>query len=145
MGIAIAAFLVILVIGATLFINLSPQFGAGPSEAQQQQYATSEHYKDGIFLNEISTSRDIGFVNTLRVLYDFFFNELPGLEPESPIAIEKIDSLQIIRKPEELKRLTWFGHSACLLEMEGKKIFFDPMLGESPCSPSVTGPKTIQP
>ncbi|WP_276372148.1 MBL fold metallo-hydrolase [Chryseolinea sp. H1M3-3] len=140
-GIAIAGMVIIVLVTATLFINLSPQFGGSPSKAQQQQYAQSAQFKDGIFVNAIPTTRDIGFVNTIRVLYDFLFKELPGLEPASPLPVQKIDSLQIIGKPPALKRLTWFGHSACLLEMEGKRIFFDPMLGKSPSPHPLLGPK----
>ncbi len=141
LGITLTGVIVIVLVTATLFINLSPQFGGSPSKAQQQRYAKSPQFKEGIFINAIPTTRDIGFVNTIRVLYDFTFNELPGLEPASPLPVQKIDSLQIIRKPPALKRLTWFGHSACLLEMEGKRIFFDPMLGESPSPHPLLGPK----
>ena len=105
------------------------------------EYKQSAHYKDGIFVNEIPTTRDIGFVNGLRLLYDFVFTEMPGREPVSPLEVQKIDSLEIIEKPIALSRLTWFGHSACLLEMEGKRIFFDPMLGESVAPSALIGPK----
>lgn len=141
LGIAIAAFLMLLLVAATLFMNLSPQFGGSPSDEQRQQYAQSKNYKDGIFINAIPTTRDIGFVNTVRVLYGFLFKKKTGLEPETSLPMEKVDSLNIIRKPVELKRLTWFGHSACLLEMEGKRIFFDPMLGPSPSPLPTLGPK----
>src|SRR5688572_8655574 len=141
MGLALAALILVLVVTATLFMNLSPQFGASATKQQQQQYALSENFQNGIFVNAIPTTRDLGFVNTLRVIYEFFFKNKPGLEPDSPIKVEKIDSLDIVGKPAELKRLTWFGHSACLLEMEGKRIFFDPMLGESPSPHPMLGPK----
>ena len=141
MGIAIAVIIVTVVIIAVFFINLSPQFGGSPSEEQMQQYAKSGHYQEGKFINQIPTTLDLGFVKTLDVIYDYFFNQVEDLEPSTPIPVEKIDSLQIIRKPPDLKRLTWFGHSACLLEMEGKKILFDPMLGESPSPHPLLGPK----
>ncbi len=141
LGIALVAIVGILVLTGVIFVNVSPQFGASPFEAQKIQYAKSPHYHDGIFVNLIPTSLDLGFVNTIKILYNFFFKELPGLEPEAPLEIEKIDSLQIMRKPPAMKRLTWFGHSACLLELEGKKIFFDPMLGESPAPHPLLGPK----
>jgi L-ascorbate metabolism protein UlaG (beta-lactamase superfamily) len=141
LGLTLAALLLVLVVMTTLFMNLSPQFGGSATEQKQQQYAQSKNFKDGIFVNAIPTTRDLGFVNTLRVIYKFFFKKEPGLEPGSPIEVEKIDSLHIVAKPPELKRLTWFGHSACLLEMEGKRIFFDPMLGESPAPHPMLGPK----
>jgi L-ascorbate metabolism protein UlaG (beta-lactamase superfamily) len=141
LGITLAVFVLAITIIAVCFINLSPQFGGSHSEEQRQQYAKSGHYQEGKFINQIPTTLDLGFVKTMDVIYDYFFNRLPDLEPSTPIPVEKIDSLQIIRKPPDLKRLTWFGHSACLLEMEGKKILFDPMLGESPSPHPLLGPK----
>ena len=141
LGITLAVFVLAIIIIAVCFINLSPQFGGSPSGEQMQQYAKSGHYQEGKFINQIPTTLDLGFVKTLDVIYDYFFNQVEDLEPSTPIPVEKIDSLQIIRKPPDLKRLTWFGHSACLLEMEGKKILFDPMLGESPSPHPLLGPK----
>jgi L-ascorbate metabolism protein UlaG (beta-lactamase superfamily) len=141
LGIMIVLAAGILVIVGTSFTYLSPQFGGPISETQKQQYAQSKQYKDGKFVNAIPTSLDLGFTKTAGLMYDFFFNSLPDLEPPAPISIEKIDSIQIIRKPPALRRLTWFGHSACLLEMDGKRIFFDPMLGKSPAPHPLLGPK----
>ncbi len=141
LGITLAVFVLAIVIIAVCFINLSPQFGGSHSEEQMQQYAKSGHYQEGKFINQVPTTLDLGFVKTVDVIYDYFFNQVTDLEPSTPIPIEKIDSLEIIRKPPDLKRLTWFGHSACLLEMEGKKILFDPMLGESPSPHPLLGPK----
>jgi L-ascorbate metabolism protein UlaG (beta-lactamase superfamily) len=141
LGIAVAVIIMTVVIIAAFFLNLSPQFGGSPSEVQKEQYAKSEHYREGKFINQIPTTLDLGFVKTTGVIYDYFFNQVPDLEPSTPIPVEKVDSLEIIRKPHDLKRLTWFGHSACLLEMESKKILFDPMLGESPSPHPLLGPK----
>lgn len=141
LSLAVGSLAILLAITAAMFINLSPQFGDSATELQQRQYEQSKNYKDGVFVNAIPTTRDIGFVNTISVLYDFLFHDQPGLEPESPLEIEKVDSLQLVRQSVDLKRLTWFGHSACLLEIEGKKIFFDPMLGESPAPHPWLGPK----
>jgi L-ascorbate metabolism protein UlaG (beta-lactamase superfamily) len=140
-GITIAMLILVVLVTGTLFMNISPQFGALPSKEQQNRYATSKHYNDGVFVNETPTTLDIGFVNTVRILYDFLFKDKPGLEPESPIPVQKIDSLEIVQKRPALKRLTWFGHSACLLEMDGKLIFFDPMLGDSPAPLPLLGPQ----
>lgn len=38
-------------------------------------------------------------------------------------------------------RVTWFGHSAFLLEMDGKILLFDPMLGERPSPVAWAGSK----
>jgi L-ascorbate metabolism protein UlaG (beta-lactamase superfamily) len=140
-GAALALFFALLVIAGVLFVNLSPQFGGSASGEQKQKYAQSKQYRDGKFLNATRTSLDLGFIKTMDIAYDYFFNRLPGLEPDAPVPVDKVDSLQIVRKPPELKRLTWFGHSACLLVIDGKKILLDPMLGESPAPHPLLGPK----
>jgi L-ascorbate metabolism protein UlaG (beta-lactamase superfamily) len=140
-SLALVALMLVFVIAATLFMNLSPQFGGSATDEQKKQYAQSKNFKDGIFVNLIPTTRDIGFANTVRVIYKFLFVKPPGIQPDKPIEVQKIDSLDIIEKPAASKRLTWFGHSACLLEMEGKRIFFDPMLGETPSPHPMFGSK----
>jgi L-ascorbate metabolism protein UlaG (beta-lactamase superfamily) len=42
--------------------------------------------------------------------------------------MQPLDSLAIIRKTPEMVRVTWFGHSASLLEIAGQNILLDPML-----------------
>ena len=140
-GIALLIFTAAIILTAVVFINLSPQFGGSPSEEQKKFYSLSKHYENNIFVNEIPTSLDMGFGNTVKVAYQFFFKRIPDLEPEAPIPVEQVDSIEIINKPADLKRLTWFGHSACLLEMEGKRILFDPMLGPTPAPHPLLGPK----
>lgn len=43
--------------------------------------------------------------------------------------------------PGDIPRVTWFGHSAVLLELEGKRLLFDPMFGNRPSPVSWAGPK----
>ena len=45
--------------------------------------------------------------------------------------IHSIDSLNLEEK-KDTNRLIWFGHSAFLLQLDGKNILIDPMLGNSP-------------
>lgn len=52
--------------------------------------------------------------------------------PITPPEVQMVDSLDIVNRPSEQCRLTWFGHSAFLLEMDGKKILLDPMFGDTP-------------
>lgn len=141
LGIAVLLIIAAFTITGALFINTSAQFGSPPSEVQQEKYLRSSQFRNGIFVNAIPTSLDMGFSNMARMIYRFFFDRKPDLEPTGPLPMEKVDSIQIVSKPPEIKRLTWFGHSACLLEMEGKRILFDPMLGPSPAPHPLLGPK----
>jgi L-ascorbate metabolism protein UlaG (beta-lactamase superfamily) len=129
-GITLVGIILLFTIATIVFVNLSPQFGGSASEAQQKTFLASGHYKDGIFVNQIPTSLDLGFAKTVSVMKDFFFSDVAGREPGVPLPMEKIDSAVVANRAPEIARLTWFGHSACLLEIDGKKILFDPMLGQ---------------
>jgi L-ascorbate metabolism protein UlaG (beta-lactamase superfamily) len=53
----------------------------------------------------------------------------------------KIDSLSIANHNASTTQLIWFGHSAFLLLIDGKKILIDPMFGNSPSPIELLGPK----
>lgn len=124
------------IIGLTLivglvFINTSPEFGAPPTEEQVEFYKKSGHYEVDQFVNEIPTSMDMGFLKTLKIMKEFAVVS-PGQAPTGEIPVEKLDSLEITKTAASANLITWFGHSAFLIEMDGKKILIDPMLGEVP-------------
>ncbi|MBZ0098061.1 MAG: MBL fold metallo-hydrolase, partial [Taibaiella sp.] len=61
--------------------------------------------------------------------------------PATSFPVLKIDSLDVERKPDSITRLTWFGHSAFLVEISGKKILLDPMFGPVPAPHPMLGGK----
>jgi L-ascorbate metabolism protein UlaG (beta-lactamase superfamily) len=127
-GLTIAGILIVTLISTTLYINLSPQFGKSPTNDQKLAYAKTDHYKDGKFLNETRTVMDLKFFPMIKKL----LNPLPNRAPKVDIIVDKIDSLEIVNHNANITQLTWFGHSAFLLELDGKKILLDPMFGSSP-------------
>jgi len=135
-GIFIAALIGFILIIATLFLNYSPQFGTEASKAQKKAYAKSGHYEDGKFINRIPTVMTLRYGKMIKEL----FKSSPNRRPARSIAVEKIDSTTIENNTAGVTRLTWFGHSAFLLEIDGKKILIDPMLGESPAPHPLLGP-----
>jgi len=126
-GIIILSFIGLVVIVGLLFLNLSPEFGRTPSKEQKASFEKLDNYNDGKFINQSPSPMDI---NTFKVLREFLKND-PGRKPSKPIDVEKVDSLDIAQNPGKPK-LTWFGHSAFLLEMDGKNILIDPMFGDTP-------------
>jgi L-ascorbate metabolism protein UlaG (beta-lactamase superfamily) len=138
---ALAILIAVVIACGAVFMYSSPHFGAPPGKTQQEKYVGSSQFKNGVFNNSIPTSLDMGFANTLKIAYRFFFNNAANLEPSGPIPMVDVDSSSIVKNPGSLTRLTWFGHSACLLEIEGKRILFDPMLGPSPAPHPWLGPK----
>lgn len=118
----------LLILGIMAFIKSSPQFGATPAGKHLEKITVSENYRDGTFANQITTSMDMNFKSGIEVMYQFFF-EGQRRTPNNPLPV-KFDEHVIIRNKDSAK-ITWYGHSAILLEMDGKKILLDPMLGNA--------------
>lgn len=112
---------------AVAFIGLSPEFGGKPTGAERRGYAQSGHYRDGEFVNLVPTavSTGSGFAS---MLWKYLFHKDLHARPAGPLPMQPLDSLAIVRKTPDLVRVTWFGHSASLVEIAGKNILLDPML-----------------
>lgn len=121
---------IVLIVFGFLFVNLSPQFGANPSDEQIAEFEKLEHYSNGEFHNLIPTNMMMDVKQTAKMLPEFFRND-PSRVPDFEIPIIKIDSVDLIVDTIP-PRLVWFGHSAFLLQINGKNILLDPMFGEVP-------------
>lgn len=129
-GLAIVVIIVSVAVIATLFITTSPEFGGKASQEQKQKYAKSSHYKEGKFFNETTTIMSMNFKSLVKQIW----NASSERTPKRNIDVEKIDSLDIVNHNAEVTKLTWFGHSTFLLELDGKNILLDPMFGKV-CAP----------
>ncbi|MBC8082594.1 MAG: MBL fold metallo-hydrolase [Hymenobacter sp.] len=116
-----------LLLVAVAFTGLSPEFGGKPTKAEVQTYAKSGHYQDGEFVNLVPTSVSTSS-SLAATLWDFIFHKDPRATPAGPLPLLPLDSLSITRKTPDLVRVTWFGHSASLVELAGQNILLDPML-----------------
>ncbi|MTI31337.1 MBL fold metallo-hydrolase [Cytophagales bacterium RKSG123] len=131
----------VLVLSGFLFLNFSPQFGQGAKGLRLQQIKSSENYKEGKFQNTVPTASGIQDWSEVPGMMYKFFKVEPDQRPNWDIPVELLDSMEIeLTKPTESK-LTWFGHSAFLLEMDGEKILLDPMLGDVPAPAPFLGGK----
>jgi len=130
-GLFVGALLLVLLFGGFLFIKLSPEFGGKPTSEQKEAFAQLDHYEEGAFTNLIPTSMDMSFGNIVSVLRDFI-QGIPNSTPDFSLPVESVDSLDIATHTDSIAQITWFGHSAVLLEIDGSRILLDPMLGDVP-------------
>ncbi|MBG8555996.1 MBL fold metallo-hydrolase [Hymenobacter guriensis] len=133
----------LLVVGVA-FANLSPEFGGKPTKAQRAAYAQSGHYKDGEFQNLVPTTLMTGG-STFSSLWKFLFTKTPNERPAAPLPTRPLKPASIQQKTAETLRVTWFGHSASLVEIAGKNILFDPMLSVKMGPVSWLTPKRYNP
>lgn len=122
-----------------LFVRLSPEFGGSPSEQKISEYEQLDYFSDGKFSNLIPTTMDMDFGKAIKMLPKFFKND-PLRMPSFELPIVSRDSLELVADSLPT-RLVWFGHSAFLLQIDGKNILIDPMLGEVPAPNPLLGKK----
>jgi L-ascorbate metabolism protein UlaG (beta-lactamase superfamily) len=144
LGRLFASLVAVLLVAGVAFANLSPELGGKPTKAQKAAYAKSGHYQDGEFRNLVPTTMMTGG-STVSVLWKFLFGKNPDATPTAPLPMQRLDSLSITRKAPETVRVTWFGHSASLVEIAGKNILFDPMLSVKMGPVSWVTPKRYNP
>lgn len=110
-------------------LNFYPAFGGKPSKERKEALSLSKQYANGKFVNAIPTSMNMSAKDMLYVGSRFLSGNKQG-RPSSPIKVEKMNAA-LLRKAKR-PAITWLGHSALLLEMDGKTILLDPMLGKAP-------------
>ncbi|MEK8129096.1 MBL fold metallo-hydrolase [Paenibacillus filicis] len=114
--------------------------GRAPAE-RRQLLRQSENYREGKFMNQIPTVMEKSLKENAKMMADFIKGNPRG-RPEQPLAVETyrpaLPNLgrSIVADGSTTEgaspRVTWFGHSAVLIELEGKTLFCDPMLGRTP-------------
>ena len=121
--------ILLLVISGLLFVNFYPSIGGSQSDEKIEIFKKSGHYEKDIFVNQIPTSMNMGVGKFMTILKDWILG-VPNQSPDKPLPVLSVDSLTIVSKNDSLTRVTWFEHSAFLLEIEGKNFLLDPMLGD---------------
>ena len=117
----------IIVLGYAV-LKIHPAFGGKQSKEKKELFAQSPQYLKGEFVNQTPTHWDTSFGSMLSMMRDF----LKGNSERRPrIPIPMAAYTPGINQGSSVK-VTWFGHSAFLLEIEGKTILFDPMFGKAP-------------
>ncbi|WNS42459.1 MBL fold metallo-hydrolase [Paenibacillus sp. MMS20-IR301] len=128
--------LVLLAAAAYLVMILYPAFGQRAGKLEKSVNSRSLQYSHGKFaypetavISSGSGSEQAGGGGGISILKDFIKGN-PRSRPAEPLEPLPVERSAIGQASGT--RVTWFGHSAVLLEMDGAKIFLDPMLGNAP-------------
>lgn len=130
-------FIALAVVGLVWFINTSPQFGKSHLDADKSRFALSMNYDSGQFINQIPTHTG----NFFRALLEVPKMMEKSGNPKHPIPADFSAILE--NSIVSTAKITWFGHSTFLVELEGKRILIDPMFGEN-ASPFPFGGKRFE-
>ncbi|PWJ58658.1 L-ascorbate metabolism protein UlaG (beta-lactamase superfamily) [Dyadobacter jejuensis] len=123
-GLSLLATILILIGGTVFFMNTSPQIGQRPEGADLERIRLSSHYGANGFVNITETNTgDIWEV--LKTLPSMLWAKNTSPLHPLPAAFEDQSQAAI----DSLTYITWYGHSAFMIELDGKRILIDPMLG----------------
>ncbi|QLB12702.1 L-ascorbate metabolism protein UlaG (beta-lactamase superfamily) [Bisgaardia hudsonensis] len=113
-----------------LFVTFYPNFGANISKERKQLYRQSTQFNDGIFHNKtMHQFSHANVIGKLKIAYKFYFKKSPKCTPQHNLPIKKLDPVEV-ENYQGPSRLFWYGHSAFLLQIDGKNILLDPMLAK---------------
>ena len=97
---------------------------------------SSTHYKDGTFQNIRDQWLDYGTVYS-----NLLFGETPDEQnPSRPVPTATVTAASYTALPESGLRVTWFGHSSSLIEIDGVRVLTDPIWSKRASPVQWTGP-----
>ncbi|MCH8330257.1 MAG: MBL fold metallo-hydrolase [Bacteroidetes bacterium] len=134
---AVFALLTITVIAT---IKIYPAFGAAATGERLERMKASRHFEKGIFKNLIPTGMNTHGTGILGATYDFLAGN-KDRQPNWTIPVVQLDPKELEDRSESGMHITWLGHSAVLIELDGKVIFADPMMGKVPAPFEFIGTK----
>lgn len=114
------------------------QFGGALSPELKARYSRSERWNGKAFENPIETKVDFNLAFIPKMLYERFCLNVDR-EPKEVLACQEFN-LEALMSPSAEVKFIWFGHSAILMNVKGKLLFIDPMMGAdaSPIAPMRT-------
>ncbi|MGE7137693.1 MBL fold metallo-hydrolase [Luteibacter sp. NPDC031894] len=119
-GVAAAIVVALIVFAA---VSAWPNIGTNPDGARLSRYAHSPQWHGDRFDNPLPMYSNIkgGIFQLLR--------SQPGEEPDRPVPTVDSSALYAAAPASGL-RITWFGHSSMLVEIDGTNIVVDPLWSE---------------
>jgi L-ascorbate metabolism protein UlaG (beta-lactamase superfamily) len=119
-ALGLAVLLLILVVLAQGWVA----FGKAASGERLARMQRSPNYRDGRFVNPQPLQND--FWGMLRGLW----HASEHVSPSTPPDAQRLDPSALKTPPASGLRVTWFGHSSILIEIDGKRVLTDPMWSE---------------
>jgi L-ascorbate metabolism protein UlaG (beta-lactamase superfamily) len=91
------------------------------------------------FLNPVPTT--VGGFSMMRKVLPLYFSNKEETEPKQPLGPFRTDSSIYASPPASGLRVTWFGHSSLLVEIDGIRVLIDPVWEERASPVEWFGPK----
>lgn len=103
------------------------QFGGKVTKQLVKQYELSKNWKKGSFRNLERTKLDMSLSKIPSVLYKQLSNKVVR-SPKQPLQVVPFNKSAFLA-PSPKAKFIWYGHSVVFMNIGGKNILIDPMLG----------------
>ncbi|MCL1875327.1 MAG: MBL fold metallo-hydrolase [Synergistaceae bacterium] len=123
------ALFILSVFALMVYFYLTGEFGAVPTSVEEAIYAQFDYYKDGVFRSPKEVVFYFDKVSGSRLSALRFFSKSPNA-PDKPIPQIMLDKTSFSSPPSDYA-LYWLGHSSAILELDGKRLLFDPVFGNA--------------
>lgn len=115
-GLLLALVAIVLITGCTAF-------GAKPEGARLSRVQASPQWHEREFRN-----RQPQWADTSGAWRRLLFGEAtPGAQPDTAIPVEHPSAEALAQAPASGLRVTWFGHSSALIQIDGGNVLIDPL------------------
>jgi L-ascorbate metabolism protein UlaG (beta-lactamase superfamily) len=133
---ALVVGLVALVIGGVM-ASIWPVIGKKAEGERLARMQASEQWRGSGFGNALAR-HDAPLFGTM---WEFFTGGSQHRSPNAALPVLQRSGKDFVALPDSGLRLTWFGHSTLLVELDGKRLLIDPVWGERTSPFSFAGPK----
>lgn len=116
----VATVVALLGIGAALLSGCA-SFGTSATGPRLARMQSSPEWIDGEFQNAQLMWNDIPHLLLHKL------DSTPGATPDEPVPVMESDGLLLAKLPASGLRVTWFGHSSSLIEIDGITVLTDPL------------------
>ncbi|MDR1874201.1 MAG: MBL fold metallo-hydrolase, partial [Synergistaceae bacterium] len=117
------------ILALSVYFYLRGEFGKAPSAEEEAAYAKLGYYKNGAFQSPEAIVFDFDRVSGGRTSVLRFFTKSRNA-PDGPLPKVMLNKSSFPTRPSDYA-LYWLGHSAAILELDGKRLLFDPVLGNA--------------
>lgn len=134
----------VVVLGGATFATTDgfDQFGTLPTREEAAAFGASGHYEEDHFRNPVERPLMEGSFMSAAVGEGL----LADVQRSPPARDWNDDPRPVLAKPPVSGlRVTWLGHSAVLLELDGRKVLFDPALADKASPSWLVGPSRAHP
>ncbi len=131
--------LVLIGVLGLIWVYTAPQFGKKPTAESRESYKSFQYFDGMKFENAVETLMDINMKDIPSLMKEFYFVK-GRKEPEKTLPQKDFSNNDLAIHNDSNLYMRWFGHSAIYLEIDGKRLLLDPMLGEAAAPHKRLGP-----